>query len=185
MVIPYLVYPIPGSPGLFDIQGAYGYGGPLTNNPDPEFLGGAWNLIRDSWQKQSVVAASICSHSMLGNGSLFDQSWEVVFDRPTVSVDLTGGLESAFAGAHARNHRRDAAQVRRAGLASYGIAALHARHPRSVRPDVLGNNDPARSWVGLLFLPNLFQNARRTICARYSWIAEVRDTNDRQTRAWR
>jgi len=116
MLLPYLVYPIPGYPGLFDIQGAYGYGGPLIKNPDPEFLSAAWEIIRHCWREQSVVAAFIRTHPMLGNEAFFDPAWEVVFDRLTMSVDLGGGLEAAFAGAHARNHRRDAAQALRGGM---------------------------------------------------------------------
>jgi serine/alanine adding enzyme len=115
MLLPYLIYPIPEHAGLFDIQGAYGYGGPLVKNPNPGFLKSSWSLIREHWQEKSVVAAFLRCHPMLENAGLFDDEWDVVFDRPTVSVDLADGVEEAFAGPHARKHRRDVTGAQRAG----------------------------------------------------------------------
>lgn len=179
MLLPYLVYPIPGHPGLFDIQGAYGYGGPLIKNPNPAFLSAAWNLIRECWREQSVVAAFIRSHPMLGNEVFFDASWEVVFDRPTMSVDLSGGLEAAFAGAHARNHRRDAAQARRAGL----VTAL-----LPCTPDTL-DQFARMYWETMTrleagsdyFFSRIYFKTLAERFAQDISIAEVRDTPDGQT----
>ncbi|MEI9897626.1 MAG: hypothetical protein WDN28_28150 [Chthoniobacter sp.] len=116
---------------------------------------------------------------MLGNEVFFDASWEVVFDRPTMSVDLSGGLEAAFAGAHARNHRRDAAQARRAGL----VTAL-----LPCTPDTL-DQFARMYWETMTrleagsdyFFSRIYFKTLAERFAQDISIAEVRDTPDGQT----
>jgi hypothetical protein len=106
LYVPYLLSPIPGETGLYDVQGAYGYGGPVVScSPTSEFLENAWHAIESVWREQGVVAAFLRLHPLVGNEYYMGTRWSVVADRPTISIDLRAGVEAAFAGAAGSNHR--------------------------------------------------------------------------------
>lgn len=76
---------LPGVGG-FDAQSPYGYGGPLSNSDDPEFLARAWAVYRD-WQRQSgCVAEFVRFHPLLNNELWYGGT--VRDDRATVWIDL-------------------------------------------------------------------------------------------------
>lgn len=116
LLVPYLVCTIPSQPDRYDIQGAYGYGGPLAKNVDKEFLEKAWQAIEKSWQEQNVVAAFLRLHPVLNNSLYLDPRWFVEANRETVSVDLRLGVQEAFAGPKAANHRNMVARAVRLGF---------------------------------------------------------------------
>ena len=65
----------------------YGYGGPLSNSDDPGFLARAW-IAYQSWARRAHVLGEFCRfHPQAGHDKFF--GGEVLFNRQTVSVDLT------------------------------------------------------------------------------------------------
>lgn len=110
LFLPFLTAPIPGHPSLADVQSCPGYSGPLGQG-DADFMAEAWRVIELTLARAGVVAAFLRLHPLLGNEALLPAGWEVVADRLTASIDLTGGIEAAFAGKAGANHR---AMVKRA-----------------------------------------------------------------------
>jgi len=78
--------PLPEVAG-FDIQSPYGYGGPLSNSTDPDFLERAWAAYVDTARSQGIAAEFIRFHPMAQNTRFY--GGQIEEDRPTVWVDLT------------------------------------------------------------------------------------------------
>lgn len=77
---------IPGQ-SQFDIQSPYGYGGPLANTDDKEFLMRAWNAFVQWCNEHDVLAEFVRFHPLLDNKRFF--GGDVVGDREVVWIDLT------------------------------------------------------------------------------------------------
>jgi len=115
LVVPYLECALPGREDGFDVQGAYGYGGPLLQGP-PDFVARAWAAIELAWSKAGAVAAFFRLHPLLDQRAWLGEGWTTVEDRKTLSVDLRQGATAAFASPRTGNHRNMVARARRAGL---------------------------------------------------------------------
>src|SRR5581483_11881257 len=72
---------------FFDLQSAYGYGGPLSSSDATSFLEEAWRNYRTWCEANRVLAEFVRFHPLLENWRFY---WgEVVSDRETVWIDLT------------------------------------------------------------------------------------------------
>ncbi len=79
----------PGLP-IRDIQSAYGYGGPLSNSDDPEFLKAAECAFAQWTRGNAVIAEFLRFHPLVPHGNWY--AGEIVRNRETVHIDLAGGL---------------------------------------------------------------------------------------------
>ena len=77
--------PLPAVGG-FDIQSPYGYGGPVANSDDADFLANAWHAYVN-WAQEAGVAAEFIRFHPLGQNSRF-YGGSVHEDRQTVWVNL-------------------------------------------------------------------------------------------------
>lgn len=70
--LPYLKYPIPSqyAEECFDIESAYGYGGPLSTSREPEFLKRAWQDFFEYAASAKIIAGFLRFHSLLRNEAL-------------------------------------------------------------------------------------------------------------------
>ncbi len=114
---PFLRTPIPGTGDdpLFDIQSAYGYGGPLVANAsetettafEQEFLG---------WCRQNrIVAEFVRFHPLLMTHEVFRSSMKIEKNRVTISVDISDGMENVWK-RFSSNKRSNVRKARKAGL---------------------------------------------------------------------
>lgn len=106
---PTLMRTIPGAAHHRDFETAYGYGGPVATTTDAAFLARAWEAYAGFAREAGGVAEFIRCHPLLGNERLLAGSAEVLFDRETVVVDLSGGRDGLLqrsAGQHRRNLKK-------------------------------------------------------------------------------
>jgi len=73
-----------------DIETPYGYGGPLSNTDDASFLAAAHQSFAIWCRQNRVIAEFVRLHPLLNNQRWLSPQAELIFDRETVSVDLTG-----------------------------------------------------------------------------------------------
>jgi hypothetical protein len=85
-----------GNPGLDinDIQSAYGYGGPISNSDEPEFLKQVDESFREWALENSVIAEFLRFHPLVPHGKWY--SGRVVVNRETLHIDLTEDLFSQY-----------------------------------------------------------------------------------------
>ncbi len=91
--------------GWFDFEATYGYGGPLSNSEDSDFLSRASQAFIDWAQNKGVIAQVVRFHPLLANQRwIKDDGLEILFSRYTMSVDLARyGQSPSFYKKSARN----------------------------------------------------------------------------------
>lgn len=72
---------------LYDFETPYGYGGPLCNTPDMNFILRALNGLKKYGIAHHFVAGFVRFHPLLGNETGFDSIGTVIPDRQTVAID--------------------------------------------------------------------------------------------------
>jgi hypothetical protein len=74
---------------FFDFETAYGYGGPITNTVDADFIAEALRVFYIYCQDNNFVCGFTRFHPLLQNSNHFDTVGKVILDRQTVAIDLT------------------------------------------------------------------------------------------------
>ncbi|WP_017211320.1 lipid II:glycine glycyltransferase FemX [Clostridium beijerinckii] len=77
----------------FDIESAYGYGGPLVNTDDKIFLNNFENEFLTYCNEENIIAEFIRFHPLIKNERIFNKNIEVLHNRFTVYLDLAKGLD--------------------------------------------------------------------------------------------
>lgn len=72
----------------YDIESAYGYGGPLINSDDEEFATLFEKKFLEFCQDNNIVAEFVRFHPLLENHSIFKENISVLENRTTVWLDL-------------------------------------------------------------------------------------------------
>lgn len=74
----------------YDFETAYGYGGPITNTDNIEFIENAWKSFYKTAKDYNYVAGFIRFHPILNNSCSFDTIGKLLNDRNTVAINLNG-----------------------------------------------------------------------------------------------
>lgn len=91
--LPYLKSTIPeeliGS-GYFDMESAYGYGGPLATCSDDAFHAAAWEAVRESLAERGVIAGFLRFDPVVNNAAWFTPQFVgKVFNREVVLLNMS------------------------------------------------------------------------------------------------
>lgn len=101
---------IPGCADRYDIQSPYGYGGPITNCDDADFLNDAWNCYQSWCRDRGAVVEFVRLHPL---APWQRYSGVVVPDRQTVVIDLK---ESDLRGRYETRCRTAVRKAEKSGL---------------------------------------------------------------------
>ena len=82
----------------YDIQGAYGYNGLITNNTDKDFQSQFWAAFDEWCQQNNIVAEFMRFHPLMKNHLLGEGHFKLIHDRNTVYLDMTQSEDDIFAG---------------------------------------------------------------------------------------
>lgn len=89
----------------YDIQGAYGYNGILTNSTDSDFIDLFYQYFNDYCLQNNIIAEFSRFHPLLGNKDLSVDHFQIIFDRETVALDLTQDYESIWKNEYSSKNR--------------------------------------------------------------------------------
>lgn len=81
---------------FYDIESAYGYGGPIANNHSKEFLNNFEKEFLKYCIENNIVAEFIRFHPLIKNQNIFNQNINISHNRTTVYLDLTKGIDSIW-----------------------------------------------------------------------------------------
>lgn len=98
-IYPFLINKIKGEFGAksyYDIQTAYGYGGPLTNTKDEEFIENFEKEFIKYCKEQNIVAEFIRFHPLLKNEILFREKMDIIENRKIRFIDLEKSIENIW-----------------------------------------------------------------------------------------
>ncbi len=126
---PFLKSPVPSicelrsGKTLYDIQSAYGYGGPVVNKAGENtfFLETAWQHFHVWCCKENVVGEFCRFHPLIDNQRWAAQKMRVMEDRTTVSMDLCSYQDAVWKDSYFRIHRN---MLRRAEREGYQFSSI-------------------------------------------------------------
>ena len=73
---------------FYDIQGAYGYNGVISNSEDPHFINSFYKEFDKYCLQNNIIAEFTRFHPILENYKFSDHHRNVIYDRETVMLDL-------------------------------------------------------------------------------------------------
>jgi lipid II:glycine glycyltransferase (peptidoglycan interpeptide bridge formation enzyme) len=77
----------------YDIQGAYGYNGVVSNNRNPEFIKNFYSYFNSYCSKANIIAEFTRFHPLLSNYCFSLSYLETEINRHTVYIDLENSIE--------------------------------------------------------------------------------------------
>lgn len=80
----------------YDLETAYGYGGPIANTHDKLWISQALNCMAEYLKKEKYICGLVRLHPLLNNYDSMSGPVEVIFDRNTVSVDTALTVEEIW-----------------------------------------------------------------------------------------
>lgn len=124
-LFPYLKKPVDVLGGQFyDLETAYGYGGPLSNSADAGFLERAVEAFDGYARERKIIAGMVRFHPLIGNHPLFKDRYTVTFDRFTVSMDLTLSQKEIWEKEVHSKHRNVIVKANKLGLTYHADGTL-------------------------------------------------------------
>lgn len=73
--------------GYYDFETPYGYGGPIANTGNREWVDCALCEMKKLFEKEKYVCGFIRFHSLLNNAEICKNHMQVIFDRNTVAIN--------------------------------------------------------------------------------------------------
>lgn len=127
LFFPYLKRRVPSAVGeFFDIETAYGYGGPLATTADSRFLAVAWRAIAEAAASARMIAGFIRFHPLLGTERFAAPPVVAISERSTVYLDLSLSPAEIWS-RYARDNKEKIRKAEREGITvdrAQGIEAL-------------------------------------------------------------
>lgn len=100
----------------YDIETAYGYGGPITSTLNEEFLLDFEKAFLTYCEKENIIAEFIRFHPLLHNQTIFKKRIEVIHNRVTVWLDLTKSLDEIWMNQISTQNRNTIRKCEKNGL---------------------------------------------------------------------
>lgn len=79
-----------------DFETAYGYGGPIYNNDDKEFIVSALRAFKSYCIESDYIAGFVRFHPLFQNQDGFESVGRVIADRKTVAIDLNQTMDDVW-----------------------------------------------------------------------------------------
>jgi len=89
----------------WDFESQYGYGGPVCNSDNSDFLNLAEISFNDFMRSKNFIAGLIKLHPLINNHSLLKTHATLYFDRLTVGLDLSDDFRAIWEGQIHSKHR--------------------------------------------------------------------------------
>lgn len=116
---PFLVNEIKGydlKETYFDIETAYGYGGPIVNCFDEDFLNRFEENFCDYCIKEKIVAEFIRFNPLIGNQKIFNKNIDILHNRTTVYLDLNKSIDYIWKNQISSKNRNMIRKAEKSGL---------------------------------------------------------------------
>lgn len=113
--------------GYYDFETAYGYGGPIANTKNREWIDVALDEMKNLFEREKYVCGFIRFHSLLNNAEICKKHMQVLFDRNTVAIDTKGSEEEIWSNQITSKNRNMIRKAEKNGLiykAEYDFESL-------------------------------------------------------------
>lgn len=81
---------------FFDIETVYGYGGPLVNTENDEFVRRFEEAFLEYCRDENIIAEFVRFHPLIQNQTIFKEDIQVLHNRKTVALDLSSNIDDIW-----------------------------------------------------------------------------------------
>ena len=89
----------------FDIQGAYGYNGVISNCYDKNFINKFYVSFNQFCQQENIITEFNRFHPLLNNHLFSETNMDILFDRKTVYLDISDTIENIWSNSYSSKNR--------------------------------------------------------------------------------
>lgn len=110
----------------FDFETPYGYGGPISNSDNEEWLERAISSMYECFVQEKYICGFVRFHPLLENQRFCQRKFEILRDRQTVSIPLDGSEEQIWRNQISSKNRNMIRKAEKNGLefqAEYDFAS--------------------------------------------------------------
>lgn len=100
----------------YDIETAYGYGGPIVSCNDNEFISKFENAFIEYCKDNNIVAEFIRFNPMLKNNEIFKNNIKLILNRTTISLNLNKQIEEIWSNDISSKNRNMIRKAEKSGL---------------------------------------------------------------------
>lgn len=100
----------------WDFESQYGYGGPVSNSNDTDFLHKAEIEFYNLLKHENFVAGLVKFHPLINNQTLLKECSTLFLNRQTIGVDLSPDLETIWLEQIHSKHRNSIRKAEKSGL---------------------------------------------------------------------
>lgn len=111
----------------YDFETAYGYGGPIANTDDQEWIYHALEEMKELFKRENYICGFLRFHSLLENVKYCDKGIHTIFDRNTVAIKTDQSEEEIWLGQITSKNRNMIRKAEKNGLeykAEYDFASI-------------------------------------------------------------
>lgn len=111
----------------YDFETAYGYGGPILNTKDQEWIDSALDALQRLFKQEKYVCGFIRFHPLLNNVEICKHHFPIYFDRNTVAINTEETEEKIWQNQITSKNRNMIRKAQRNGLvytAEYDFASI-------------------------------------------------------------
>lgn len=161
-----------GGQSLFDIQTAYGYGGPVVNGAgeNGNFLETAWQTFHHWCAGEGVVGEFCRFHPLIDNHRWASGDMAIIDDRETVVMEAREYVDAVWNSSYYRVHRN---MIRRAEREGYSFRAIETGdHMSWFEPMYAATQDKLKAQAETRFSRKYFDTLVAEL-GENSWLAVV------------
>ncbi len=107
---------LPLAQEYYDIEGAYGYNGPLSDCEDPGFISQVYSAFAEFCQSEHIIAEFTRFHPLLENYRFAAPYMDTDYLHDTVYLDLTAGYEALWENSYDGKNRNMIRKARKNGV---------------------------------------------------------------------
>ncbi|MBN1038440.1 MULTISPECIES: peptidoglycan bridge formation glycyltransferase FemA/FemB family protein [unclassified Clostridium] len=100
----------------YDIETAYGYGGPLANTKNLVFLNEFEDAFREFCKKNNIIAEFVRFHPLLNNHTIFISDIKVCHNRTTTYINLNKSIDDIWSQDIISKNRNVIRKAKKSGL---------------------------------------------------------------------
>lgn len=100
----------------YDFETQYGYGGPIANTQDQEWIDNALICIKDYFRENKYICGFVRFHPLIGNASYCRNQMNVINDRHTVAIITDKDTEDIWNNQISSKNRNMIRKAQRSGL---------------------------------------------------------------------
>ncbi len=100
----------------YDFETQYGYGGPITNTSDKNWIDKALSGIKDYFRDNRYICGFIRFHPLIDNAAFCKDTMNVIYDRHTVAILTDKGVEDIWTTQISSKNRNMIRKAEKSGL---------------------------------------------------------------------